>query len=276
MWTISADRSGFSLWASRMASRSGRPPGCRASGPPSRGSGLRCGDWDWRWGTVDLAMERVSASSRGSTVPLVEVDGRRAEAVCPGLVDRPAAMRGVPCRKADEELRPDSLGPASPADEGEARAPGAALPASYRDPRRRGTGARRRLRLRVPRCGAGARGRSRRRRCRRCSSTTRSPPLPRASGRRSGTGRRETTDHPREVIEGGAGIRRPEQGGGGLRPVGSVRAVAAADGRLGGAPRRQRPVMRPLTTGAEVPVDVARGYPARLDGVDRRLRAPRR
>ena len=44
----------------------------------------------------------------------------------------------------------------------------------------------------------------------------------------------------------------------------------------GGAPRRQKAGDAPLTAGAEVPVDVARGYPARLDGVDRRLRAPRR
>ena len=39
------------------------------------------------------------------------------------------------------------------------------------------------------RCGAG--GRSRRPRCRRCSSTTRSPPLATASAPRSGTGRRK-------------------------------------------------------------------------------------
>ena len=95
------------------------------------------------------------------------------------------------------------------------------------------------------RCGAAARGRSCRRRCRRCSSTTRSPPLPRASGRRSGTGRRKRTDHPREVVEGALAHVVQNKGGGGLCPVGSVRAAAAADGQLGGAPCRQGPVMRP-------------------------------
>ena len=55
---------------------------------------------------------------------------------------------------------------------------------------------------------------------------------------------RGTDQSPAGGHRGGAGTRRPEQGGGGLRPVGPVRA-AAADGRLGGAPRRQRPVMRP-------------------------------
>ena len=39
---------------------------------------------------------------------------------------------------------------------------------------------------------------------------------------------------------GGAGARRPEQGGGGLRAVGPVRAPAAAHGRLGGVSRRTR------------------------------------
>ena len=44
--------------------RPGRPPGCRASGPPSHGSGLRRGGRDWRWGPVGVAMERVSRNSR--------------------------------------------------------------------------------------------------------------------------------------------------------------------------------------------------------------------
>ena len=47
----------------------------------------------------------------------------------------------------------------------------------------------------------------------------------------------EKTDHPREVIGGGAGARGPEQGRSRLRPFGPVRAAAAAHGRLGLIPR---------------------------------------
>ena len=101
VWTISADRSGFSLWASRMASRSGRPPGCRASGPPSRGLGYGVAAGIGA-GMVDVAVERVSARSLGY---LPEVVGR-AQRRFPGL-GRPAGAIAA-FRKADEEPRLDS------------------------------------------------------------------------------------------------------------------------------------------------------------------------
>ena len=100
---ISADRSGFSLWASRMASRSGRPPGCRASGPPSRGSGLRCGGWDWRWERLTWPWSAFRRAA-GARFPRSLGGAQRR---FPGLVDRPAAIAAF--RKADEEPRPDSL-----------------------------------------------------------------------------------------------------------------------------------------------------------------------
>ena len=43
----------------------------------------------------------------------------------------------------------------------------------------------------------------------------------------------EETNHPREVIEGGAGPHGAESGRGGVRAIGPVRAPAAAHGRLG-------------------------------------------
>ena len=58
----------------------------------------------------------------------------------------------------------------------------------------------------------------------------------------------ERTDHPREVIEAGAGARGPEQSGGRVRAVGPVRAAAAADGRLVGVSVGRRSVMRPGAT----------------------------
>ena len=70
-------RSSFRDWAAERTDHSreviGRPPGCRASGPPGRGSGLRCG-WELALGTVDVDVERVSRSSSGHNGP----GGRRA------------------------------------------------------------------------------------------------------------------------------------------------------------------------------------------------------
>ena len=51
----------------------------------------------------------------------------------------------------------------------------------------------------------------------------------------------EETDHPREVVEAAPGAQGPESGRGGLRPLGPVRAAAAAHGRLGRLPHRRTP-----------------------------------
>ena len=82
----------------------------------------------------------------------------------------------------------------------------------------------------------------------------------------------ERTDHPREVLEGGARPHRREPDRGGLRPLGPVRAPPPADGRVGGATSaaRARPTRRAARTcggPADDRVSSGSGRPRPLDAV---------
>ena len=84
------------------------------------------------------------------------------------------------------------------ADEGAARAPGAAVPPRHRDSQR---GAEARGRQFAGGSPVGVASRSTKSGCAGCSGTARSRPCRTASARAFGTGAAEETDHPREVIE---------------------------------------------------------------------------
>ena len=70
----------------------GRPVGCRASGPPGRGSVLRCGGCIRRWARLPWPWSAFQGAAGVQTVP--EVVGRRSEADS-RLFDRPAATAAV-------------------------------------------------------------------------------------------------------------------------------------------------------------------------------------